>query len=429
MFPAFEGKHLPHLEELVINQLTARDLICLKLVNKECAAKISRWLRREMANDRVPKQLEDAWSTHIKKPILFRMSHYNDAQKCPKTGNILILFDKDLVECRLIDLFVVSTNRLHSPHDDMGHATTSGFRIVGNLLLVQTFTGLELFEWKDGQFTLSHNNIWSYNRSKRSVFFNGKFAIVMREGSIPMITEVCLDQINNKGHPYLHYWCSMMWNENPECLRHVQDHLITVDETSGNFAIIFRTGVEKIHILSGKDLSLLKSIVIPDYSNCPFHFRKTRISYRHPYFAVACDCSMYVWNMDTEQMTGNYAISLNKPMHTGDVVVTDVLITELNVLLYTVTDSSSDFADKEGTSVFSILLSTAERSTAPLPTKILYQPGILYSRLLVFGTRIILHSGYTCTEYGGGRYTEDKNTIVIGDVWNEDSVSMIKYQV
>jgi hypothetical protein len=426
MFPAFEGKHLPHLEELVINQLTARDLICLKLVNKECAAKISRWLRREMANDRVPKQLEDAWSTHIKKPILFRMSHYNDAQKCPKTGNILILFDKDLVECRLIDLFVVSTNRLHSPHDDMGHATTSGFWLVGNLLLVQTFTGLELFEWKDGQLTLSHNNIWTYHRSKRSVFFNGKFAIVIQEGSIPIITEVCLDQINNKGHPYLHYWSSRMWNENPECLRHVQDHLITVDEISGNFAIIFRTGVKKIHILSGQDLSLLKIIVIPDHSNCPFHFRKTRVSYRHPHFVVACDCSMYVWNMDTEQMTGNYAISLNKPMHTEDIVVSDILITELNVLLYPVTDSSSDFADEEGTSVFSILLSTAERSIAPLPTKILFQPGILYSCLMVFNTRIVLHSGYTCTEYGRGRYTEDKNTIIIGDLWNEDSVSMIK---
>jgi hypothetical protein len=397
MFPLFDGKSVPHLEEALLEHLTPQDLVLLKLVNKAWAAKISRWLRKCIASGKLDtNHLMEAWSTPVKNPFFLSIhQRVLDLQVSPGTGNLLFLDKMLLSEYRSGDFVRVSANALPTNRYICQHEPQSNFKTSGNLILVNTWDGSMLFEMINERCILHCGSHHLGFGGKRDIAFNGKF--IIGHPKRPVILEVA--DGGERDGKLLKNWDRAAF---PECLRrywYLTFPLVAIDESSGNFAV-FTMDDCNVHILDGKNLLCMKSCKLDDVHS---HLESMhKMLYRHPYVVTRNDECFVVHNVESGKITAS-------PPKCWPNNIDDMLITQDNVLLYMVI---SPWSGDAYTSVFSCVLGP-EKATAP--QEIMRLEKIRCRQLRVFGTRIVLMH---YTSYG----QFDDTTIIVGDVWNQNSV-------
>jgi hypothetical protein len=406
MFPGFEGRNVPHVEVFIIDLLTARDLVLLKLVNKEWSAKISKYIRKSIVLREAWCQFKEAWGRPIDNPTLLKLpQRVRGLQKCTRNNNLLRLGEHwNLVECRanFTELASHSLNVVHF----MNHSKWSWVKQAGNLLLVGSLGNMRLFEWRKGSYLERHRQKYVLDMNENSVVFNGRLIIVRQGMNAAHISEVDIDDA------ILKIWHQ---SDNPECLNNGNYLQSAVDESSGDFAIF---AVDKIHILNGENLSHQLSLELYIACSCYQHLlrknqSRLKVAYHHPFVATVCMCHLVVWNVVLHQVVYRHSIGI------GD-IITDMVITNENVLVFVAVNESKEFK----TSVFGNVIHSLNSAHYPHcmlncshePFQIMKLRNNHHFKVLAFGTRILLYNN-------DWRVHPDKgDTIVIGDVWNQDSV-------
>jgi hypothetical protein len=413
MFPQLELKNVPHVEDLVISALSARDLVRVKLVNKSWATKISQWLRKRISSGRITHHMQAAWSTSIINTTYLSLSHtLTRLEQCTNTGRVRIL-DR---QCQLIRYsadFVQAVN-CHNLNDmQVGLSNSVWMKQVGKLVLVfqseinaLPYLGcIYLLECNNGNHQLRYQSAIDFSIDlPNAVAFNGKFFVAVGTGDRNFIWEFVT---NDKEEKTLKKWSQ---ENTMECLSGTRSRLVAADESSSNF-VIFQHGYEQakeIHILNGQDLSGEHILQRDYFCSCSLRslMLKGRLTYRHPYVAMFCPCSSHtIWNVELKKVIARLNPTIIR-------MTSDMVITKDNMLIYV--DVVYDlFFMKHTTNVYSVILRPNE---ATLPKRIMHLPDVGFQFLQVFGSRIILYSNKKSL------YCQFDHTIAVGDVWNEDSV-------
>jgi hypothetical protein len=412
MFPCFEGRHIPHILDFIIDHLTTSDLILLKLVSKEWATNISRYIRRRVASGELAGRLDEAWKTPIDKATTINLpKRLGGIQKCEWNGKILSLSaDWNLVECSP-NFTELSRYTLNGNHH-MNYSSRSWAKQVGALLLVFTKKNLQMFEWEKGQYwhrAIQHDMFFT---DSKNIVFNGKFVVVKHWGRGTFIFEVDLPDKN------LNKWDQ---SDNPMCLKTDSYLLSAVDECSGNFAILT---TEKIYILNGQNLREEGSFGLCSGDACSPSFLKKhpyrlKLEYYQSILVMVCPCQMVIWNLGTDPIPDSPEHILLTP-NPGD-MVTDLTITRESVIVYVVINASDPWKTRVCRfDISSPRVWVDDRNRTDPPMEIMKLESRDHPNLLVFDTRIILYNKERRAE---GNY-DHVCTMVVGDVWNQDSVQL-----